>query len=97
MNWIFELVDFLVFCDICVVFVEIFVFDCLMCVVIEGVVVKGYIVFIGGEFFFDVMGQDGIYEGIYIGMIDYNVMVIINVLGGDVFLCGLNNKLSVGF
>ena len=64
--------------------------------VIEGAAAKGHKVSIGGELFSDAMGQDGTYEGTYIGMIDHNATVITNALGGDAPLRGLNNKLSAG-
>lgn len=49
---------------------------------------------VGGILYFDVMGKFGIYEGIYIGMIDYNVIMIVMVLGGKVDSCGMCGELS---
>ena len=96
LNRISELVDLLVSRDIRAVFVETSVSDRSMRAVIEGAAAKGHKVSIGGELFSDAMGQDGTYEGTYIGMIDHNATVITNALGGDAPLRGLNNKLSAG-
>jgi manganese/zinc/iron transport system substrate-binding protein len=91
-----ELVDLLVARDIRAVFVETSVSDRSMRAVIEGAAAKGHTVSIGGELFSDAMGEDGTYEGTYVGMIDHNATVITNALGGDAPLRGLNNKLSAG-
>ena len=96
LNRISELVDLLVTRDIRAVFVETSVSDRSMRAVIEGAAAKGHKVSIGGELFSDAMGEDGTYEGTYIGMIDHNATVITNALGGDAPLRGLNNKLSAG-
>ena len=96
LNRISELVDLLVSRDIRAVFVETSVSDRSMRAVIEGAAAKGHKVSIGGELFSDAMGQDGTYEGTYIGMIDHNATVITNALGGDAPLRGLNDKLSAG-
>ncbi|MCH2248902.1 MAG: zinc ABC transporter substrate-binding protein [Cognatishimia sp.] len=96
LNRISELVDLLVSRDIRAVFVETSVSDRSMRAVIEGAAAKGHTVSIGGELFSDAMGQDGTYEGTYIGMIDHNATVITNALGGDAPLRGLNDKLSAG-
>lgn len=96
LNRISELVDLLVSRDIRAVFVETSVSDRSMRAVIEGAAAKGHKVSIGGELFSDAMGEDGTYEGTYIGMIDHNATVITNALGGDAPLRGLNNKLSAG-
>ena len=82
--------------DIRAVFVETSVSDRSMRAVIEGAAAKGHKVSIGGELFSDAMGEDGTYEGTYIGMIDHNATVITNALGGDAPLRGMNNKLSAG-
>lgn len=96
LNRISELVDLLVSRDIRAVFVETSVSDRSMRAVIEGAAAKGHKVSIGGELFSDAMGEDGTYEGTYIGMIDHNATVITNALGGDAPLRGLNDKLSAG-
>ncbi|QTN37343.1 metal ABC transporter solute-binding protein, Zn/Mn family [Cognatishimia activa] len=96
LNRISELVDLLVTRDIRAVFVETSVSDRSMRAVIEGAAAKGHKVSIGGELFSDAMGEDGTYEGTYVGMIDHNATVITNALGGDAPLRGMNNKLSAG-
>lgn len=97
LNRISELVDLLVSRDIRAVFVETSVSDRSMRAVIEGAAAQGHTVTIGGELFSDAMGEDGTYEGTYIGMIDHNVTVITNALGGAAPARGLNSKLSAGF
>lgn len=96
LNRISELVDLLVSRDIRAVFVETSVSDRSMRAVIEGAAAKGHTVKIGGELYSDAMGEDGTYEGTYIGMIDHNATVITGALGGNVPPRGLNGKLSAG-
>lgn len=97
LNRIGELVDLLVARKIGAVFVESSVSDRGMRALIEGAAAKGHTVTVGGELFSDAMGQDGTYEGTYIGMLDHNVTVIAEALGGDVPARGLNGKLSAGY
>ncbi len=78
-----ELVDMLVDRDIRAVFVESSVSDRNIRALIEGAAARGHDVVIGGELFSDAMGEDGTYEGTYIGMIDHNATVIAAALGGD--------------
>jgi manganese/zinc/iron transport system substrate-binding protein len=78
-----ELVDMLVDRDIRAVFVESSVSDRNIRALIEGAAARGHEVVIGGELFSDAMGEDGTYEGTYIGMIDHNATVIAAALGGD--------------
>ena len=40
------------------------------------------------------MGPAGTYEGTYIGIIDHNVTILANALGGDVPPQGLNGQLE---
>ena len=49
---------------------------------------------IGGELFSDAMGALGTYEGTYVGMLDHNITIVANALGGDVQTTGLNGKLT---
>lgn len=79
-----ELVDLLVDRDIGAVFVESSVSDRNIRALIEGAASRGHTVVIGGELFSDAMGEDGTYEGTWIGMIDHNVTTIARALGGDV-------------
>ena len=57
---------------------------------IEGAAARGHQVAIGGELFSDAMGAEGTYEGAYIGMIDHNVTVIADALGGETPERGMN-------
>lgn len=97
LNRIGELVDMLVERKISAVFVESSVSDRSIRALAEGAASKGHKVLIGGELFSDAMGPDGTYEGTYIGMIDHNVTVIANALGGSAPERGMHGKLSAGF
>jgi manganese/zinc/iron transport system substrate-binding protein len=77
-----DLVDFIVEKKIPAVFVETSVADKNVRALVEGARARGHEVIIGGSLFSDAMGQHGTYEGTYIGMIDHNVTVITNALGG---------------
>ncbi|MBY4891858.1 zinc ABC transporter substrate-binding protein [Rhodobacteraceae bacterium N5(2021)] len=78
-----ELVDLLVSRDVGAVFVESSVSDRNIRALIEGAAARGHEVVIGGELFSDAMGEEGTYEGTWIGMIDHNVTTIARALGGD--------------
>jgi manganese/zinc/iron transport system substrate-binding protein len=82
---------------IAAVFVESSVSDRSMRALIEGAAAKGHKIQIGGELFSDAMGSDGTYEGTYVGMIDHNITVIADALGGTVPDRGMQGKLSAGF
>ncbi len=77
-----ELVDLLVERRIPAVFVESSVSDRSVRALVEGAAAKGHDVVIGGKLFSDAMGPDGTYEGTYFGMIDHNVTLIAQALGG---------------
>lgn len=96
LNRIGELVDLLVERKIGAVFVESSVSDRSIRALTEGAAAKGHDVIIGGELFSDAMGQEGTYEGTYLGMIDHNVTVIANALGGEAPARGMAGKLSAG-
>ena len=96
LNRIGELVDMLVERKIGAVFVESSVSDRSIRALTEGAAAKGHDVIIGGELFSDAMGQEGTYEGTYLGMIDHNVTVIANALGGNAPARGMAGKLSAG-
>ncbi len=49
----------------------------------EAVAYKGWEVKVGGELFSDAMGDEGTFEGTYIGMITHNINTIVNALSGD--------------
>ena len=97
LNRIGELVDTLVDRQLTAVFVESSVSDRSMRALIEGAAAKGHEVSVGGELFSDAMGEDGTYEGTYVGMLDHTITVIAGALGADVPDRGLNGKLSAGF
>lgn len=78
-----ELVTLLVERGIGAVFVESSVSDRSVRALIEGAAARGHEVTIGGELFSDAMGQEGTYEGTYLGMIDHNVTTIARALGGE--------------
>lgn len=89
-----ELVDLLVERRVGAVFVESSVSDRNIRALIEGAAAKGHEVAIGGELFSDAMGEPGTYEGGYIGMIDHNVTVIANALGGSAPERGMQGRLN---
>jgi manganese/zinc/iron transport system substrate-binding protein len=96
LNRISELVDDLVTRQIGAVFVETSVSDRNMRALIEGADARGHEVRIGGSLYSDAMGQDGTYEGTYIGMIDHNVTTIASALGADIPTSGMSGKLGQG-
>ncbi|WP_298851892.1 zinc ABC transporter substrate-binding protein [uncultured Ruegeria sp.] len=97
LNRIGELVDLLVDRQVTAVFVESSVSDRSIRALIEGAAAKGHDVKVGGELFSDAMGEDGTYEGTYIGMLDHNITIIASALGGDAPGRGMDGKLSAGF
>lgn len=91
-----ELVDVLVSRGIKAVFVESSVSDRSVRALIEGAAARGHEVAIGGELFSDAMGEDGTYEGTYLGMIDHNATLIARALGGDAPERGATGRLAAG-
>lgn len=77
-----ELVELLVASRVPAVFVESSVSDRSVRALVEGAAVNGHTVAIGGQLFSDAMGPQGSYEGTWLGMIDHNVTLITNALGG---------------
>ncbi len=96
LNRMTELVNLLVERKIGAVFVESSVSDRSVRALIEGVASQGWTIRVGGELYSDAMGAAGTYEGTYIGMIDHNVTMIADGLGGTVPARGMSGKLSVG-
>jgi manganese/zinc/iron transport system substrate-binding protein len=90
-----ELVDLLVARRIGAVFVESSVSDRNIRALVEGAAAKGHTVTIGGELFSDAMGENGTYEGTYLGMIDHNTTVIARALGGKAPERGMVGKLTL--
>ena len=89
-----ELVNVLVSRKIGAVFVESSVSDRNIRALIEGAAAQGHDIVIGGELFSDAMGEDGTYEGTYLGMIDHNATVISRALGGEVPDAGMQGLLN---
>jgi len=89
-----ELVDMLVARGIGAVFVETSVSDRSIRALVEGAAAQGHEVVIGGELYSDAMGEDGTYEGTYLGMIDHNATVIARALGGEAPERGMSDLLN---
>ncbi len=89
-----QLVNLLVENNIGAVFVESTVSERNINALIAGAKAQNHTVIIGGELFSDAMGDEGTYEGTYIGMIDHNATTIARALGGDAPEKGLHGKLS---
>lgn len=89
-----RLVDLIVERNVGAVFVESTVSERNINALIAGAKARGHTVVIGGELFSDAMGDEGTYEGTYIGMIDHNATTIAKALGGDTPSRGFQGKLS---
>ncbi len=89
-----RLVDLLVERDIKAVFVESTVSERNVRALVAGAEARGHSVLIGGELFSDAMGDEGTYEGTYIGMIDHNATTVARALGGETPTKGLHGKLA---
>ena len=79
-----QLVDFLVEKKVSAVFIESSVSSKNIEALIEGAKSRDHEVVIGGELFSDAMGEEGTYEGTYIGMLDHNITTVTKALGGTV-------------
>lgn len=90
-----RLIDMIVERKVKAVFVETSVSDKNVKALIEGCQARGHTLTIGGSLFSDAMGEEGSYEGTYIGMIDHNVTVVTRALGGVAPEKGLNGRLSI--
>jgi manganese/zinc/iron transport system substrate-binding protein len=89
-----RLVDLLVERRVGAVFVESTVSERNINALVSGAAARGHKVRIGGELFSDAMGDEGTYEGTYIGMIDHNSTIIARALGGQTPTGGMDGKLS---
>jgi len=76
------------------VFVETSVSDRNIRALIEGAAARGWTVRIGGTLYSDAMGEAGTYEGTYLGMIDANLTVIAQALGGGAPEGGMAGRLG---
>lgn len=88
-----EIVSLIVDSDIQSIFVETSVSERNVRALIEGAAARGHNVVVGGQLFSDAMGPADTYTGSYIGMIDSNVTVITNALGGNAPVAGVNGQL----
>jgi len=89
-----QLVDLLVEKNVEAVFVESSVPRKNIQALVEGVNSKGRQIRIGGELYSDAMGSGGTYEGTYIGMLDHNITLVTNALGGSAPEKGMQGKLQ---
>ena len=92
-----DIVRLIVSRNIKAVFVESSVSSRNVQALIEGARAQGQEVNIGGQLFSDAMGQQGTYEGSYLGMIDHNVSTIARALGGVAPEKGMNGQLTLPF
>jgi len=88
-----DLVDFLVANRVPAVFIESSVSPKNIQALVDGTKSRGHNVRIGGQLFSDAMGEEGTYEGTYIGMIDHNVTLVARSLGGTAPERGMHGKL----
>ncbi len=88
-----EIVNLIVDRDIQSIFVETSVPERNVRALIEGAAARGHTVVVGGQLFSDAMGPANTYTGSYIGMIDSNVTVITNALGGNAPAAGMDGQL----
>lgn len=91
-----KLVDYIVSQKVRAVFVESSVNPKNIRAVIDGAKAQKHDVFIGGMLFSDAMGEQGTYEGTYIGMLDHNITLVTRALGGDAPERGMSEKLGHG-
>ncbi len=89
-----DLVDFIVKHEVRAVFIETSVSPRNIQALIEGARSRGHAVVIGGELFSDAMGEEGTYEGTYLGMLDHNLTIVARALGGEAPAAGCHGKLS---
>ncbi len=89
-----KLVDTIVKRKIKAVFVESSVSPKNIKALIEGAKARGHEVIIGGELYSDAMGEEGTYEGTYLGMLDHNLTIVAHALGGDAPAKGFAGKLQ---
>lgn len=76
------------------VFTETTVSDRNVRALLAGANARGWEVRLGGSLFSDAMGEEGTYEGTYIGMIDHNVTMIARALGGEAPARGMQGRLA---
>lgn len=89
-----ELVDLIVEKQVKAVFVESSVPRKNIEAIASGARARGHEVAIGGELFSDAMGEEGTYEGTYVGMLDHNITLTTRALGGSAPPRGFQGKLT---
>jgi manganese/zinc/iron transport system substrate-binding protein len=89
-----RLVDFIVENEVRAVFVESSVSPKNIEALVGGVKARGKELKIGGELFSDAMGEEGTYEGTYLGMLDHNITLVARALCGEAPAKGFGGKLS---
>lgn len=90
-----ELIDLIVTNKVPAVFIESTVSQQNIQALIEGARARGHNIEIGGELYSDAMGPEDSYEGTYIGMLDHNITVVTQGLGGVAPTHGMQGKLSL--
>ena len=90
-----ELVDLIVDRQIKAVFVESSVSRKNIDALIEGAASRGHELTVGGELYSDAMGTAGSYEGTYIGMLDHNLTLVTQALGGSAPESGHQGQLTL--
>jgi manganese/zinc/iron transport system substrate-binding protein len=88
------LVDFLVERQIQAVFVESSVPRKSIEALVDGAAARGHQILIGGQLYSDAMGDEGTYEGSYIGMLDHNITRVARALGGSAPEHGWQGRLA---
>lgn len=90
-----ELIDLIVTNKVPAVFIESTVSQQNIQALIEGANARGHNIKIGGELYSDAMGPESSYEGTYIGMLDHNITIVTQALGGKVPAQGMQGKLNL--
>ncbi len=75
-----ELVDFIIDNEIKAIFIETSISERTIKAVQESAKSEGWDVEIGGELFSDAMGDEGTFEGTYIGMVTHNIDTIVSAI-----------------
>jgi len=88
------LVDLLVERQIQAVFVESSVPRKSIEALVDGAAARGHAIQIGGQLYSDAMGDEGTYEGTYIGMLDHNITHVARALGGSAPERGWQGRLA---
>lgn len=90
-----ELIELIVTNKVPAVFIESTVSQQNIQALIEGSRARGHNIKIGGELYSDAMGPESSYEGTYIGMLDHNITIVTQALGGEAPAHGMQGKLNL--